>query len=75
MSGVLLGAIYTLTLVRKMVFGPKTATVGHLAEKVSWSEWLAVAPLIAAMVYLGMRPQFVFDFSRASVEALLSVAR
>lgn len=74
MSGVLLGAIYTLTLVRKMVFGPKTATMSHLAPQATWSEWLAIVPLIVAMVVLGIRPQFVFEFSRASVEALLATA-
>ncbi len=66
MSGVLLGAIYMLTLVRKMIFGPVSPTVAQHPINLKWSEWVSIIPLIVAMIVLGLCPQLFLTASGAT---------
>ena len=63
MSGVLLGAIYMLALVRKMIFGPISHMVAHYPINLKWSEWIAIVPLIVAMLVLGLAPQIILTLT------------
>ncbi len=72
-SGVVLSAVYMLTLYRSVVFGtitnPKLATITDLDRR----EVLIFAPLIVATLYLGVQPNSVFDLTSASVDQLVRV--
>ncbi|HVI30511.1 NADH-quinone oxidoreductase subunit M [Phenylobacterium sp.] len=72
-SGVILSAMYALTLYRRVIFGelvnPKLATITDL----DWREVAIFAPLIVATLYLGVQPNSVFNLTAASVDQLVSV--
>ena len=61
--GVLLGAIYTLSLVRRLVFGRTSSTLAHHPVVLNWSEWVAVVPLVLAMIYFGLHPNTLLGFA------------
>ncbi|MFN3584685.1 NADH-quinone oxidoreductase subunit M [Phenylobacterium sp.] len=71
-SGVILSAMYALTLYRRVIFGelvnPKLATITDL----DWREAAIFVPLIASTLYLGVQPNSVFDLTAASVDQLVS---
>jgi NADH-quinone oxidoreductase subunit M len=71
-SGVILSAMYALTLYRRVIFGeltnPKLATITDL----DWREVAIFVPLIASTLYLGVQPNSVFDLTAASVDQLVS---
>ncbi|MBL8556927.1 MAG: NADH-quinone oxidoreductase subunit M [Phenylobacterium sp.] len=72
-SGVILSAVYMLTLYRRVVFGtitnPKLETITDL----EWREVAIFAPLIVSTLYLGIQPNSVFDLTSASVDQLVRV--
>jgi NADH-quinone oxidoreductase subunit M len=74
-TGVILSAVYMLTLYRKVVFGeltnPKLATIADLEPR----EVLIFAPLIVATLYMGVVPSFVFNLTQASVDQLTTAYR
>jgi NADH-quinone oxidoreductase subunit M len=74
-TGVILSAVYMLTLYRKVVFGeltnPKLATIADLEPR----EVLIFAPLIVATLYMGVFPSFVFNLTQASVDQLTTAYR
>jgi NADH-quinone oxidoreductase subunit M len=72
-SGVILSAIYMLTLYRRVVFG--TITNPKLAEitDLNWREIAVFAPLVIATLYMGVQPNIVFDVTQASVDQLVRV--
>lgn len=75
MWGVVLGAVYMLGLLRKMVFGPTTALVEGHPVRFNWNEWISVAPLILLMVLLGFLPQWVLNQSESAVNSILKGLR
>ncbi|MEW5687587.1 MAG: NADH-quinone oxidoreductase subunit M [Pseudomonadota bacterium] len=74
-TGVILSAVYMLTLYRRVVFGtltnPKLETINDL----EWREWAIFLPLIISTLYLGVQPNIVFDLTGASVDQLVQVYR
>jgi NADH-quinone oxidoreductase subunit M len=74
-TGVILSAVYALSLYRRVVFGelvnPKLAAITDL----EWREILVFAPLIAGTLYLGVYPSSVFNLTQTSVDHLVSVYR
>jgi NADH-quinone oxidoreductase subunit M len=72
-TGVILSAVYALTLYRRVVFGelvnPKLAAITDL----DWREVAIFAPLIAGTVALGVHPSFVFNLTQTSVDHLVTV--
>jgi len=71
-TGVILSAVYALTLYRRVVFGTitnvKLSTIGDL----DWREVAIFAPLIAATLVLGVQPGLVMNLTQASVDHLVS---
>ncbi len=61
-AGVVLGAWYMLSMVRRVFFGPlrePTANVNHAAVRdLGWRESLALAPLAVVVVWIGVQPGF-----------------
>jgi len=72
-SGVILSAVYMLTLYRGVVFGqmtnPKLATIADM----DWREIVIFAPLIISMLYMGVQPNSVLNLTSASVDQLVRV--
>jgi NADH-quinone oxidoreductase subunit M len=70
-SGVILSAVYALTLYRRIVFGqltnPALAAIGDMNGR----EVLIFAPLIIATLVLGLQPGLVFEITNASTAHLV----
>jgi NADH-quinone oxidoreductase subunit M len=70
-SGVILSAVYALTLYRRVMFGeitnPKLMTITDL----NWREVAIFAPLIFGTLWLGLQPGAVFNLTAASVDRLV----
>jgi NADH-quinone oxidoreductase subunit M len=71
-TGVILSAVYALTLYRKVAFGkienPKLETIADLNAR----EWVMFVPLVIATLVLGFAPMLAMDFTRPTVEAILA---
>ncbi len=74
-SGVILSAVYALTLYRNVVFGeianPQLLTIKDL----NWREVVIFAPLMASTLALGVYPKLVFALTTASGDALVATYR
>jgi NADH-quinone oxidoreductase subunit M len=71
-TGVILSAVYALTLYRRVVFGelvnPKLAAISDLEMR----EVIVFAPLIVGALWLGVQPSAVFNITQTSVDHLVS---
>ncbi|HEX8232180.1 MAG TPA: NADH-quinone oxidoreductase subunit M [Caulobacteraceae bacterium] len=74
-TGVILSAVYMLTLFRNVVWGeltnPQLAAISDMNSR----EVVVFAPLIVGAVWLGLQPGAVFDLTAASAEALSNTYR
>jgi NADH-quinone oxidoreductase subunit M len=74
-TGVILSAVYALTLYRRVIFGEITNPALADITDLDWREVAIFAPLIAATLYLGVYPAAVFDVTQASVDNLVATYR
>jgi NADH-quinone oxidoreductase subunit M len=80
-SGVVLGAWYLLTMLQYLLFGPlKEPALGNdprhahpPVRDLSLRELLAIAPVAAACLLIGVRPQPLLDSMRPEIEALAAL--
>jgi NADH-quinone oxidoreductase subunit M len=74
-SGVILSAVYALSLYRRVVFGPihnpALASIGDIGAR----EILIFVPLILATLILGFQPSLVFGVTNASTAHLVDAFR
>jgi NADH-quinone oxidoreductase subunit M len=74
-TGVILSAVYALTLYRRVVFGeivnPKLAAITDL----NWREVAIFTPLILGTLALGVYPHFVLGVTQAAAERLVDTWR
>ena len=56
-SGVVLGAVYMLWLVRRFLFGPLVHEENKNLPDLNGREWLVLAPIFILMVYMGVQPK------------------
>lgn len=70
-SGVLLGAIYMLTMVRKVLFGPITHPENERLRDVGAREFAVLASLVVCVFWIGVFPNFFLKKTEASVNATL----
>ncbi len=75
LSGVLLGAIYMLAAMKKILFGPVSPLIEDHKITLGWNEWCAVIPMIALMILLGLLPQRLLMVSESSVANIFSIFR
>ncbi len=68
-AGVILAAIYMLSLTQKMFFGPLTHPKNKNLPDLSVRETLALAPLVLLVFALGLFPSVFLDRTRDSVQA------
>ena len=69
-TGVILSAIYMLTLVQRVFWNPLVHEENRSLPDIRPSELLAAAVLVVLMVWIGVRPNDVLDRIRPSVDAL-----
>ena len=74
-TGVILGAIYMLSMARRVFFGPVVHEANEALEDINLRELLVVGPLVALVFILGFMPNLVLDTMHGSVEALLERTR
>ncbi|HEX7758823.1 MAG TPA: NADH-quinone oxidoreductase subunit M [Caulobacteraceae bacterium] len=71
-TGVILSAVYALTVYRRVIFGtitnPALATIGDLDQREVW----IFAPLIIGTFVLGLQPNLVFHLTNASIDHLVA---
>jgi NADH-quinone oxidoreductase subunit M len=68
--GVILGALYMLSVVQKMFFGPITKKVNKHLPDVNGRELIALAPLVAMIFIIGLFPNiFLSQISDAATRA------
>jgi NADH-quinone oxidoreductase subunit M len=72
-SGMLLGAWYLLTMVRRLLFGPVKEPEGHGGDLLP-REWLLLAPLAVLAVVLGVYPQPILDAAQPEVDRIAHIA-
>lgn len=74
-TGVILSAVYALTLYRKVAFGkienPKLADIKDLDAR----EWLMFAPLVVATLLFGLAPMLAMNFTAPAADALVATYR
>lgn len=71
--GILLGAVYMLSMLRKVVFGPVGPAVEAYPIQLKWNEWVAVVPLLVLMLILGMGPQPLLEKAMFAMDGIASV--
>ena len=73
-TGMILGAVYLLTLVQKVFWGPNRVKANLGLTEINAWEFAAAFPMIVLVVVLGVWPQPVLDLVRNSVETVVQIA-
>jgi NADH-quinone oxidoreductase subunit M len=74
-TGVILSAVYMLTVYRRVIFGEITNNALAAITDLSTREVLIFAPLIVGTLMLGLAPDMVFQVTSAATEGLVSSFR
>ena len=69
--GVILAAVYMLSLVQKMFFGPLSNPKNKNLSDLSVRETLALAPLVALIFVIGLFPNLFIERTRESVGSVI----
>jgi NADH-quinone oxidoreductase subunit M len=69
---IILGAVYTLQMVQKVLFGEVSAVTANATEINSYSKWVLIV-IVIAVIALGVYPQPLIDLTKDSVNALLVI--
>lgn len=67
LMGVLLGALYTLPLVKGLVFGKRAALIEGHPVQLKWNEVAALVPYILGLIVLGLLPQLLISWTQGSL--------
>ncbi len=71
-TGVVLGAIYMLWLVQKMIFGPIRKPENQALLDLTGREMALLLPLVVAVFALGIYPIFILDSMQPSLQRILA---
>jgi NADH-quinone oxidoreductase subunit M len=71
-TGVILSAVYALSLYRRVIFGEMTNPALATITDLDMREAIIFVPLIVSTLWLGVHPDVVFQITGASVDALVS---
>jgi NADH-quinone oxidoreductase subunit M len=55
--GIIFGAVYTLTMIRKVLFGPSLSAENRMLKDLSVRDWAGLVPLCLFILFLGLYPQ------------------
>jgi NADH-quinone oxidoreductase subunit M len=71
-TGVILSAVYALTLYRKVALGtldnPKLAAITDIDAR----EWIIFVPLAVAALVMGLAPNYVLDFTASASQTIIN---
>ena len=70
-SGIVLGAVYMLSLVQRVFWNPLTNPENQSLPDMTWQEVVAFAPLAVFMVWIGVHPTTFLSISEAAVQRLI----
>jgi NADH-quinone oxidoreductase subunit M len=70
-TGIVLGAVYMLWMVRRVIFGPLTRPENQKLQDLNGRELLIMAPIVALIVIMGVYPQPFLSRMKPSVEHTL----
>ena len=70
-TGVILGAVYMLWMYQRVFFGPPRKAAGHMGPDLTVREWFTLAPLIAAILFIGLSPQPFLSAIREPVDGFI----
>ena len=71
-TGVILGAVYMLWMYQRVFWGPPRKAASHGLADLNVREWLTVAPLLAAIVWIGFFPQPLLSTMKEPVDAFVA---
>jgi NADH-quinone oxidoreductase subunit M len=74
-TGIVLGAIYMLTMVRKVLFGPITHAENEHLQDVTFREGFVLGTLVVLVFWIGLFPNPFLSRTSASVNALLETCK
>jgi NADH-quinone oxidoreductase subunit M len=74
-TGVILSAVYMLTVYRRVIFGEITNSALATITDLDSREWLIFLPLILGTLMLGLAPGMVFQVTSAASESLVTAYR
>ena len=74
-SGMVLGAWYLFTMLRKLLFGPlkEPAHEGHAIKDLTTREWGLLAPLMVLCLVLGVFPSLVLNTSAPDMNKIAAI--
>jgi NADH-quinone oxidoreductase subunit M len=70
--GVILAAVYLLVMFEKVFLGPLVHEENKSLKDVTLREWIVLAPILVAILWIGLYPKFFFALINPSVERLVS---
>ncbi|MGV8041095.1 MAG: NuoM family protein [Thermoanaerobaculaceae bacterium] len=70
-SGIVLGAVYMLTVVQRVFWNPLVHEANRSLRDLTWQETVAFAPLGLAMIWIGVYPLPVLSISEAAIRRLI----
>jgi NADH-quinone oxidoreductase subunit M len=73
-TGVIFGAVYMLWMFQRVMFGPVTNPENKKLKDLSGREIAVLAPLMLAIVFMGVAPNFFFQKMDVSIAKLLERA-
>ncbi|WP_425989850.1 NADH-quinone oxidoreductase subunit M [Brevundimonas sp. TWP2-3-2] len=71
-TGVILSAVYALTLYRNVMFGEITNPALATIKDIDLRELVIFVPLIVGTIWLGVQPDLVLNYTAASVDAVVN---
>ena len=66
--GVIFGALYTLTLLKKTLFGPVTASENRSLRDLAWGQTVPLLILALFMLWIGLAPGFLINKMKPTLE-------
>jgi NADH-quinone oxidoreductase subunit M len=70
-TGLILGAIYMLWMVRRVIFGPLTNPANEKLQDLNGREVFILAPVLALIIFMGIYPQPFLTRMKPAVDLTL----
>ncbi|MCC7442205.1 MAG: NADH-quinone oxidoreductase subunit M [Bdellovibrionales bacterium] len=74
-TGVIFGAVYMLWMFQRVMFGPVTNPENEKLRDLSGRELAVLAPLVVAIFFMGIYPNFFFEKMEPSIQRFLERAQ
>ena len=71
--GVLFGAVYMLSMVRRVLFGPLTSAENEKLQDLDPREWALLAPIVVMYFWIGCYPATFLDKVRPTLDVISQI--